>query len=121
MGTGGPLVVLVHGAGDSGWYWHLVQEHLHRAGLATAAPDLPVDRTTTTEQADAVVRAAGADDDVVVVAQSAGAFPAVLAADRLPTSLLVLVAGLVPRPGEALGEWWAATGWSAAVRRPTAG
>ncbi len=120
MGADGPRVVLVHGAGDSGWYWHLVEERLQRAGLATAAPDLPVDRTTTSEQADAVVRAARGADDVVVVGQSAGAFPAVLAADRLPASLLVLVAGLVPRPGESLGEWWAATGWSAAVRRQSA-
>lgn len=120
MGAGTPLFLLLHGAGDSGWYWHLVEEHLRRGGAATAAPDLPDGRTSMAEQVGAAVEAARGADEVVVVGQSVGAFTAVLAADRLPTSLLVLVAGMVPRPGEAPRDWWAATGWSAAVRRQAA-
>jgi pimeloyl-ACP methyl ester carboxylesterase len=34
--------------------------------------------------------------------------------------LLVLVAAMVPRPGEAPGEWWANTGWEEARREQTA-
>ncbi len=120
MGTGKPLFLLLHGAGDSGWYWHLVEEHLRRCGAATAAPDLPAGRTAMVEQVDAAVAAAQGAGEVVVVGQSVGAFAAVLAAGRLPTSLLVLVAGMVPRPGEAPRDWWAATGWSAAVHRQAA-
>jgi pimeloyl-ACP methyl ester carboxylesterase len=117
MGGEQPLVLLLHGAGDSGWYWHLVEAHLRRSGLPTAAPDLPAGRTSMAAQADAAVEAARGAHEVVVVGQSAGAFAAVLAAGRLPTTLLVLVAGMVPRPGESVRDWWAATGWSAAVRR----
>jgi hypothetical protein len=36
---------LIHGAGDVGWYWHLVQAELGQRGHDTVAPDLPV--TTT--------------------------------------------------------------------------
>lgn len=32
---------LIHGAGDVGWYWHLVEEELRRRGHHTVAPDLP--------------------------------------------------------------------------------
>jgi pimeloyl-ACP methyl ester carboxylesterase len=30
--------------------------------------------------------------------------------ERVPVELLVLVAAMVPKPGESPGEWWAATG-----------
>ena len=53
-----------------------------------------------THYADVVVDAIGDADDVIVVGQSFGAFTAPLVADRLPTSRLVLVAGMVPSPGE---------------------
>jgi hypothetical protein len=32
--------VLIHGAGDSGWYWHLVEAELRRRGHDVVAPDL---------------------------------------------------------------------------------
>ena len=33
----------IHGAGDVGWYWHLVEAELRRRGHDTVAPDLPVE------------------------------------------------------------------------------
>jgi hypothetical protein len=116
---------LIHGAGDVGWYWHLVGEELVRKGHHVVAPDLPCedDSAGLAEYADVVADAIGDRRDTVVVAQSAGAFVAPLVADRVPVSLLVLVAGLVPAPGETAGDWWANTGyepprggWSGDVR-----
>ena len=34
---------LIHGAGDVGWYWHLVEADLRERGHETVAPDLPCD------------------------------------------------------------------------------
>ena len=39
-----------------------------------------------------------------------GAFTGTIVCDRLPVRLLVLVAAMVPSPGESPGEWWANTG-----------
>jgi pimeloyl-ACP methyl ester carboxylesterase len=89
------------------------------------APDLPCedDSAGLAEYADVVADAIGDRRDTVVAAQSAGAFVAPLVADRVPVALLVLVAGLVPAPGETAGDWWANTGyepprggWSGDVR-----
>ncbi len=33
--------VLIHGAGDVGWYWHLLEAELRARGHDTVAPDLP--------------------------------------------------------------------------------
>ena len=35
--------VLIHGAGDTGWYWHLVDAELRSHGHDVVAPDLPGD------------------------------------------------------------------------------
>ena len=35
--------VLIHGAGDSGWYWHLLEAELRDRGHDVVAPDLPSD------------------------------------------------------------------------------
>ena len=34
-----------------------------------------------------------------------------LVADRVPVDVLVLVAGMIPAPGETPGEWWVNTGY----------
>ena len=114
--------VLIHGAGDSGWYWHLVEEELRALGHDTLAPDLPVERSPTlVECADSVARAAGKSSaPVAVVAQSFGSFVGPLAAERLPTQVLVLVAGMVPAPGEPPDSWWENTDYSDAVREQAA-
>jgi pimeloyl-ACP methyl ester carboxylesterase len=46
----------------------------------------------------------------VLVAQSMGAFTALLGCERIPVRLLVLVNAMTPTPGETGGEWWASTG-----------
>jgi hypothetical protein len=114
--------VLIHGAGDGGWYWHLVESELRARGHDVVAPDLPADdeSATLTDYADAVVEAVGDRPDVVVAGQSFGAFTAPLVADRLAARSLVLVAGMIPAPGEAPDDWWANTGYSAAVREQAA-
>ncbi|GAA3343068.1 hypothetical protein GCM10020358_40380 [Amorphoplanes nipponensis] len=103
--------VLIHGAGDVGWYWHLVAAELRARGHEVVAPDLPCDDDTAglPEYADAVAAAVGDRRDLVVVAQSAGGFTAPLVCDRVPVGLLVLVAPLIPAPGEAPADYWAHT------------
>ena len=110
--------VLVHGAGDVGWYWHLTEAELHARGHQTIAPDLPCDTDTASleDYAGSVADAAGGRQDLVIVGQSYGAFTATLAASQLAARLLVLVAGMIPAPGETPGEWWANTGYQQAVQ-----
>jgi hypothetical protein len=99
-----------------------VEEELRALGHDTVAPDLPVERSPTLiECADAVVQAAGNPSaPVAVVAQSFGSFTGPLVAERLPTQMLVLVAGMVPAPGESPDAWWENTGYSEAVREQAA-
>src|SRR5262245_55206658 len=107
--------VLIHGAGGDGWYWHLVVPRLAALGHEAVAMDLPCDddRADLQDYADTVVeavtRTVGDHADVIVVAQSLGGFTAPLVCDRLPVRLIVLVAAMVPRPGESAGDWWANT------------
>ena len=114
--------VLIHGAGDSGWYWHLVQRVLRARGHDVVAPDLPADDESAGlgEYADTVVEAVGDRGNLVVVGQSFGAFTAPLVAARLPVDVLVLVAGMIPCPGEAPQDWWANTGYQSAVQEQAA-
>jgi pimeloyl-ACP methyl ester carboxylesterase len=110
--------VLIHGAGSDSWYWHLVVPGLRGAGHEVVAPDLPSDDDTAglEEYTDVVVRAIGLRRDLIVVAQSLGGFTAPLVCERVPVELLVMVAAMVPAPGEAPGDWWANTGFEAARR-----
>jgi Alpha/beta hydrolase family len=104
---------LIHGAGDGGWYWHLVERELRQHGHDTLAPDLPCedDPAGLAEYADTVVQAIGGRRGLVVAAQSFGGFTAPLVAARVPVDMLVLVAAMVPAPGEAPGDWSANTGF----------
>jgi pimeloyl-ACP methyl ester carboxylesterase len=101
---------LIHGAGDSGWYWHLVAARLRARGHEVVAPDLPLGDTVTLDDYARCVTAAAGGDDLVVVGQSFGAFTAPL----VPARGLVLVAGMVPRPGEPPDDWWRNTGYPGA-------
>jgi pimeloyl-ACP methyl ester carboxylesterase len=102
---------LIHGGGDVGWYWHLVVAELRERGHDAVAPDLPCedDSAGLWEYADTVVDAIDGRGEVVVVAQSYGGFTAPLVCERVPVELLVLVAGMIPAPGEAPNDWWANT------------
>lgn len=109
--------VLIHGGGDVGWYWHLVEAELRARGHDVVAPDLPGDDESKTlaDYADAVVAAVGGRRDLVVVGHSFGAFTAALVAARLPVDVLVLFAGMIPAPGEPPDAWWDNTDYRTAV------
>jgi pimeloyl-ACP methyl ester carboxylesterase len=109
--------VLIHGAADSAWYWHLVTSELRERGNEVVAVDLPCDNESAglSEYADTVVNAIGDRTELVVVGQSLGAFTAPLVCTRLPVRLLVLLAGMVPSPGETAEEWWVNTGYDKAT------
>ncbi|HXJ24613.1 MAG TPA: alpha/beta hydrolase, partial [Streptosporangiaceae bacterium] len=109
--------MLIHGAGDTGWYWHLTAAVLRALGHDAVAPDLPCDNRSATldDYADAVAEAAAGQPDLVIVGQSYGAYTATLAASRLPARLLVLLAGMIPAPGESPAQWWDNTGSREAV------
>jgi Alpha/beta hydrolase family len=110
----------IHGAGDVGWYWHLVQRELRLRGHESVAPDLPCEDESAglAEYADTVVDAIPARDrqDLVVVAQSFGGFTAPLVAGRIPVSAVVLVTGMIPAPGEAPNDWVVNTGFDQVMR-----
>lgn len=114
--------VLIHGAGDVGWYWHLVEAELRARGHDVVAPDLPGDDDSLEleDYADAVVAAVGDRRDLVVVAQSFGGFTAPLVAARLPVDALVFVSGMVPAPSEAPRDWWQETRYRQAVEEQAA-
>ena len=52
---------LIHGGGDVGWYWHLVEAELRERGHEVVAPDLPCDDDSADlrDYADTVVNAIG--------------------------------------------------------------
>jgi pimeloyl-ACP methyl ester carboxylesterase len=108
---------LIHGGGDVGWYWHLVESVLRQRGHDVVAPDLPCDDDTATllDYADTVIEAIGEKRNLIVVGQSYGGFTAALVADRLPVDVLVFVAAMVPAPGEKPADWWENTGYAQAV------
>jgi pimeloyl-ACP methyl ester carboxylesterase len=106
--------VLIHGAGDVGWYWHLVEPELRARGHDVVVMDLPVDDDVAglSAYADVVVDAIGDRTNLIVVAQSFGGYVAPIVCDRVPATLLVLVAGMVPAPGESADEMWSNTSYS---------
>ena len=108
---------LIHGAYDVGWYWHLVERELQERGHRTVAPDLPIedDDASLLDNAQAVIDAIEATHDggeLVVVGQSWGGYVAPIVAERASADRLVLVAPMIPRPGETNDEMWDATGWT---------
>jgi pimeloyl-ACP methyl ester carboxylesterase len=109
--------VVIPGAGDVAWSWHLVAGELEARGHEVVAVDLPSDDDSAglSEYTDAVIEAVGDRTDLVVVAHSLGGFTAPLVCDRVGVDLLVLVAGMIPAPGEPAGDWWANTGYEQAV------
>jgi pimeloyl-ACP methyl ester carboxylesterase len=110
--------VLIHGGGGSAWDWHLVAAELRERGHDVVAVDLPIEDESAgwSQYADAVVDAIGERTGLVVVGHSLGGFTAPLVCARVPVDLLVLVAGMIPAPGETGEEWWANTGWEPAAR-----
>ena len=110
--------VLLPGAGSTGWYWHLVEPELWAAGHDTLAVDLPSDDESAglAEYTQTTLDVIGERRDVVLVAQSMGGLTAPLVADRVAVRMIVLVAAMVPAPGETGGDWWTNTGHEEARR-----
>src|SRR4051812_15934801 len=110
--------VLVCGGGGDPWDWHLVVPRLRERGHEVIVPQLPVtdDEAGLEAYAAAIVRAAGDRRGVVLVAHSMGALSAPLACAPLDAAELLLVAPMIPAPGETAGEWWTAGGVAEAAR-----
>jgi hypothetical protein len=110
--------VFIPGAASDSWYWHLLADELRSRGHQVSTPDLPCDDDAAglPEYADAVVSAIGDSAGVVLVAHSLGGFTAPLVCLRAPVERLVLLSAMIPRPGEAPGDWWANTGYEQARR-----
>ena len=110
--------VLIHGAGDVGWYWHRVEAELRARDHVVVAPDLPCedDAAGLSEYADTVVGSIGEQHDLVIVGQSFGAFTAVAVCDRVAADLLVLVAPMIPAPREAPADFWTNTRFADEIR-----
>src|SRR4051812_5183702 len=98
MGT----FALIHGGGSSAWDWHLVVPELHARGHEAVAVDLPTEDESAGwwEYADAVIEAIADREHVVVVGHSLGGFTAPLVCARRPVDMVVLVAAMIPSPGE---------------------
>jgi pimeloyl-ACP methyl ester carboxylesterase len=104
---------IVHGAGDVAANWEPVAAELRARGHDVVSPDLPCeDEAAGLERyTDTVVEAIGdRSDGLVVVAHSLGGFTAPLVTTRVPVDRIVLIAAMVPAPGETGIEWWDNTG-----------
>jgi pimeloyl-ACP methyl ester carboxylesterase len=104
---------LIHGGGSSAWDWHLVAPELRQRGHDSIAVDLPTEDESAGwwDYADTVVEAVGDRPHVIVVGHSLGCFTAPLVCTRRPVDLLVLVAGMIPSPGESFSDWWTNSGY----------
>lgn len=103
---------LIHGGGGSSWDWHLVVPELAARGHEAVAVDLPYEDPSAGWAAyvDTITNAVGDRGDLVVVGHSLGGFTAPLVCDRIAVDLLVLVAAMIPAPGELFADWGANAG-----------
>jgi pimeloyl-ACP methyl ester carboxylesterase len=104
---------LIHGGGGSAWDWHLVTPELRARGHEAVAVDLPSDDPSAGwwAYADEVVRGLGQSSHLVIVGHSLGGFTAPLVCERVPVDLVVLVAAMIPSPGELFSDWWERSGY----------
>jgi pimeloyl-ACP methyl ester carboxylesterase len=111
--------VLIPGAGADPRVYDATIAALHELGHEGIAPPLPLDdpEARPSDHAAAVIAALPdpAPAPLVIVGQSLGAFAAGLAADRLGPRHLILLAPMIPKPGESADEWWDATGHAEAI------
>jgi pimeloyl-ACP methyl ester carboxylesterase len=117
-GDGRLTFVLIPGAGIDPGVWRWTIAGLQARGHGAVAPPLPLDDPDAgpSAHADAVAEAVGElRGPLVIVGQSLGAFAASLVAARIEVAQLVLLAPMIPAPGETAGEWWAAVGHDDAI------
>lgn len=99
--------VLIPGAGADPRVYDPTIEALGVLGHDAVAPPLPLDDRSARPSDHAAAVAAAVPRGVdVVVAQSLGAFTGPLVAAHVPVAHLILLAPMIPRPGETAGEWW---------------
>ena len=112
------MFVLIPGAGIDPGAWRWTVAELQARGHQGLAPRLPLDNSDAgpSAHADAIIKAVSrVDDPLVVVGQSLGAFAASLVAARIEVTELVLVAPMIPAPGETAGDWWGAVNHDEAI------
>jgi pimeloyl-ACP methyl ester carboxylesterase len=104
---------LIHGGGGSAWDWHLVVPELRKRGHEPVAVDLPSEKEWAGwwAYAGAVIDAVAECRHVIVVGHSLGGFTAPLVCARMRVDLLVLVAAMIPSPGELFEHWWENAGY----------
>src|SRR5215211_1514597 len=112
-----PTFVLIPGAGTDPRVYRAAIDALSALGHDAMAPPLPLgdQRATPSDHADAVAEALPRGRELAVVAQSLGAFTGPLVATRVPVAHLILLAPMIPAPGETAGQWWENTGHAAAI------
>lgn len=95
---------LVHGAWHGAWVWERLEPELEVRGHHPVAVELPSDEVDKglDDYARTVVDVLGDAQDVVLVAHSLGALTVALVPALRPVARIVLVAALVPRPGQSL-------------------
>jgi pimeloyl-ACP methyl ester carboxylesterase len=111
------VFVLIPGAGTDPRVYGTTIATLRRLGHEALAPPLPLEdqQATPSYHADAVVAAVPRDANPIVAAHSLGAFAGPLVAARMPVAQLILLAPMIPNPGETAGEWWGNTGHAEAI------
>lgn len=103
---------LIHGGSSAGFYWDRVVPRLVDAGHTVVAPDLPAgdpaaDFIAYADAVDAALeKVPGFAEDLVVVGQSMGGFTAPVVASRHSGARIVLVAPMIPQPGETPGQYF---------------
>ena len=118
--AGAPVTfVLVPGAGADPRVYGATIDALRERGHDGIAPPLPLDDAgaTPSDHADAIVAALPdpTPTPLAVVGQSLGAYSATIAVARLRPRRLILLAPMIPAPGEAAGDWWKGTGHGEAI------
>jgi pimeloyl-ACP methyl ester carboxylesterase len=120
--TVGTTFVLIPGAGADPRVYRATIAALRDLGHDGIAPPLPLDDADALPSDHAAAIVAAVEDlgmavgdagptprRLVIVGQSLGAYAASLAADRLGPAHLILLAPMIPTPGETADEWWSAT------------
>ena len=117
---GGPTTfVLIPGAGADPRVYDATIAALRELGHEGVAPPLPLDDPDATPSDHAAAAIAALPEPpptpLVVVGQSLGACAATIAAARLHPRRLILLAPMIPAPGESAGDWWRGTDHEAAI------
>jgi hypothetical protein len=118
MSTDAVTFVLIRGAGIEPGVWRWTIEELQALDHRGVAPRLPLDDPNVgpSAHANAVVQAVrGLRGPLVVVGQSLGAFAASIVPTRTEVAGLVLLAPMIPAPGQTAGQWWAAVNHAEAI------